>query len=102
RSRTLPGVAGQGDLIEQRNVTTSVGALARYRTAAMDIGSVHSHIEFGTTARFDAIEQEQNLLNAVVRGQTWDQRVDAAITALDVGLRTDFDLHLTRWLELRL
>src|SRR5690606_21546460 len=45
RSRTLAGVAGQGDLIEQRNGTTSGGLSARYRSTALDYDPIHAHVE---------------------------------------------------------
>ncbi len=41
-STTLNGVAGRGDLIEQRNHTDSIGFSGRYRTAAKDVGPWHA------------------------------------------------------------
>jgi iron complex outermembrane recepter protein len=101
RSVSLDGVAGRGDLIEQRNWSDSIGFSARYRTEAKDIGPWHVHLELGTSARLDQIEQQQNLLDASVRGQTWDQRVAAEISGSDVGLWVDTDFHLAEWFKLR-
>jgi len=103
RSRTLANTAGRGDLIEQQNRTFSVGLSARYRSrtyrpATWAMGTV----EFGLSGRVDLIEQAQNLLDAAVRNQTWDRRVDASITGADMGLWTDLDWRMTRYLQLRL
>ncbi len=40
-------------------------------------------------------------MDAAVRGQTWDQRVDAQIAGTDVGLWLDTDVHLADWLKVR-
>src|SRR5690606_8967065 len=58
RSRELDGVAGRGDLIEQRNRTVSVGITGRYRTrpwrpADWATGS----LELGLSSRFDHVFQ---------------------------------------------
>jgi iron complex outermembrane recepter protein len=100
-SLSLSGVAGRGDLIEQRNATDSIGFMARYRTSAKELGSWHAHLELGTATRLDHIEQRQNLLDAAVRGQTWDERVDAQVTGADVGVWLDADVHLAEWFKLR-
>lgn len=102
-SRTLERVAGRGDLIEQRNRSVSVGLKARYRTAPFRPASwAHGTIEIGTDGRFDHIEQSQNLIDAAVRSQTWDRRVDASIHAVDLGAFGDLDWQLGRYVEARL
>lgn len=102
RSQTLPNVAGRGDLIEQRNHTDSIGLNARYRTVGKELGPIHAHLALGASARLDTIEQQQNLLDASVNNQTWDQRVDAQIAATDLGTWFDLDLHWDEWSKLRL
>lgn len=103
RSQTLANVSGRGDLIEQRNATRSIGASGRYRSAAYHLGaSTHGHVELGFDARLDTIEQAQNLLDAVVRNQTWDRRIDADILATDLGFYGDLDWRLAPGLALRL
>lgn len=102
RSRTLANVAGRGDLIEQRNRTLSLGASARYYSPAYEpFDFLEAHVEVGLSGRLDDIEQSQNLLDAVVRGQTWDERIDAGILGLDIGGWGDLDLHLTPAVQLR-
>lgn len=102
RSQTLANVAGRGDLIEQRNRTESIGLTARYRTAAKELGPLHAHVATGGSARLDDIGQQQNLLDAGVNNQTWDERVDADVAATDIGAWLDFDLHWQDWMKLRL
>jgi iron complex outermembrane recepter protein len=102
RSQTLANVAGRGDLIEQRNRTDSIGLNARYRTVGKEWGPLHAHLAVGASGRLDTIGQEQNLLDAAVNNQTWDQRIDAEIAAIDVGTWFDVDLHWREWLKLRL
>ncbi len=103
RSQTLANVAGRGDLIEQQNRTLSLGLTARYRTRPYRASaSTHGTLELGLAGRLDTIEQAQNLLDAGVRGQTWDRRVDANILGADVGFWSDIDTRLTRLVHLRL
>lgn len=101
-SRVLARVGGRGDLIEQRNETTSLGLTGRYRTslfrpAAWAVGS----LELGSDGRFDVINQSQNLLDASSRNQTWDNRVDASVKSVDLGVWGDFDWTFTRYLSVR-
>jgi iron complex outermembrane receptor protein len=101
-SQTLANVAGRGDLIEQRNRTRSLGIEARYRTRPYHAAPwAHGTLELGLSGRMDEIEQAQNLIDAVVRSQTWDRRVDAGILASDLGLWGDLDWRLTRHLSAR-
>lgn len=101
-SRVLARVAGQGDLIEQRNRTFSLGLTGRYRTAPFRLAPwVHGTLEVGSDGRLDDIDQEQNLLNASAHSQTWDQRVDAGIRGVDLGVWGDLDWTFTRYLEVR-
>lgn len=103
QSQTLPNVAGRGDLIEQLNRTRSLGASARYRTPVMHAASwLSGMVEAGLSARVDGIAQAQNLIDATVRSQTWDQRVDADILGTDIGLWGDLDWHVHRHVALRL
>jgi TonB family protein len=102
-SQSLANVAGRGDLIEQRNRTRSLGLEARHRTRSYRPSPwAHGTLEVGLSGRIDEIEQAQNLIDAVVRSQTWDQRVDAGILASDVALWGDLDWRLWRVLSLRL
>ena len=103
RSRTLEQVAGRGDLVEQQNRTRTVGVTGRYRTAPYHpYGWAHGTVEVGADGRFDVIDQAQNLLDATVRSQTWDRRVDASVRGLDFGFWGDLDWYLTRYVHARL
>ncbi len=84
-SRTLEREAGRGDLIEQRNQTRSVGIKSRYRKQVFAHSDLKLFSEFGADGRMDFIDQSQSLLDATVRNQTWDQRVDASVNAVDLG-----------------
>jgi outer membrane receptor protein involved in Fe transport len=61
----------------------------------------HGTVEVGADGRLDVIDQAQNLLDASVRGQTWDHRVDARVRGVDVGLWGDLDWVLWRRLHAR-
>ncbi|MBO6934551.1 MAG: TonB-dependent receptor [Deltaproteobacteria bacterium] len=92
-SRTLEDVAGRGDLIEQRNRTTTAGLKASYRSPrAAPWSWLEARVELGTETRLDWITQEQNLIDATVRNQTWDERVDADVFGTDIGLYGDVEL----------
>ena len=102
-SRTLERVAGRGDLIEQLNRTASFGLTGRYRTAPLrPFAWTHGTFELGMDARMDIIGQTQNLLDAAVRNQTWDRRVDAGIRSTDLGFWSDSEWHLGRYVRARL
>lgn len=102
RSRVLEGVSGRGDLIEQQNRTFSLGLTSRYRTSRFRLKPwAHGTVEVGADGRFDGIEQAQNLLDASVRNQTWDRRVDARLQAVDLGVWGDLDWSFTRHLSVR-
>ncbi len=102
RSQSLSLTSGLGDLIEQRNKTNSLGLTGRYRTEAFEpFAWAHGTLEVGTDSRFDVVDQSQSLLNATVRNQIWDRRVDAAISAMDLGLWGDLDFQLGELLLLR-
>ncbi|MEM6791592.1 MAG: TonB-dependent receptor [Myxococcota bacterium] len=101
-SRVLNGLAGRGDLIEQQNRTLTFGLTGRYRSRRYEPFSwLRGTVELGTSARIDDIEQAQNLIDAAVRSQTWDQRVDASIRGLDVGLWGDLDWLLSTYVRAR-
>ncbi|MEZ4445123.1 MAG: TonB family protein [Polyangiaceae bacterium] len=94
-SRTLANVAGRGDLIEQQNRTTSVGLTSHYRTRNYEPAPwTRGSLELGLDGRFDVIDQAQNLLDATVRSETWDRRVDASVRGGNVGLWGDVDWSL--------
>ncbi len=94
-SRTLEDVAGRGDLIEQRNRTTTLGLRSSYRSPKAQPWSwLEARVELGVQARLDWITQEQNLLDASVRNQTWDERVDADVFGTDVGVYGDVEVEL--------
>ena len=48
------------------------------------------------------IEQKQTLVDATVRNQTWDERVDADVRGVDLGLWSDLSLSMTRYVDLRI
>ncbi|MFK7991958.1 MAG: TonB-dependent receptor [Sandaracinaceae bacterium] len=99
RSRVLPGVAGRGDLIEQRNQTLSVGLSGRFRTEAWRPWEwLAARVEVGLDGRLDFLEQGQSLLAR--RNETWDQRVDASVFGTQGGLFADLELRLTRHLRI--
>lgn len=101
RSRENPSWAGRGDLIEQLNTMRTVGLRSSYRTRRYaPWRELFGTLELGLAARVDSIEQGQNLLEAPAN-TTWDRRVDAAITAADVGMYLDLDLTLTRFVRLK-
>lgn len=102
QSRTLERVAGRGDLIEQQNRTLSLGLTSRYRTAPSRPTSwAHGTLELGADGRVDIIDQAQNLLDASVRNQTWDRRVDASVRGVDLGVWGDLDWCLTSFINVR-
>jgi len=102
RSRTLENVAGRGDLIEQLNRTTSVGINGHYNTKTFrPTPALRGRFELGTDARFHVIDQQQNLIDAAVRNQTWDNRVDANVRMADVGFWVDADWVLFKRVGLR-
>jgi outer membrane receptor protein involved in Fe transport len=102
RSQTLENVAGRGDLIEQQNRTKSLGVRGRYRSAPYRPAAwMHGTLELGLAGRLDESDQAQNLLDASVRRQTWDRRVDASILGADLGLWGDLEGQITRAVRLR-
>jgi hypothetical protein len=101
RSQVMPEWVGRGDLIEQRNETTSIGLNAMHRTENVALFDwLHGSLELGLASRGDFIEQRQNLLSPP-QNQTWDQRIDASITGADVGGWADLDLQITDYVRLR-
>lgn len=101
-SRVLERVAGHGDLMEQQNRTLSLGLTGRYRSArSRPAFWGRGTVEVGADGRLDVIDQAQNLLDASVRNQTWDRRVDASIHGVDLGLWGDLDWRFTRYLRVR-
>ena len=101
-SKMLERVGGRGDLIEQQNRTMSFGLTSRYRSSPLrPVSWAHGTVEVGADGRIDNIDQTQNLLDASVRNQTWDRRVDTSIKALDLGFWGDLDWTLTPLLRVR-
>ena len=101
RSREMPAWAGRGDLIEQLNQTRTIGLSSRYRTSRYALSTqVGGTLELGLSARVDQIAQAQNLLEAPLN-TTWDRRIDASITAADLGGYLDLDLAFTRFVRLK-
>lgn len=102
QSRHLPNVSGRGDLIEQRNDTTTWGLVGRYRTEAFEpVPWAHGTLEVGLDGRLDSISQSQSLLDGAVRNQVWDERIDAEITGVNTGLWGDLDWQLGSRLHVR-
>ena len=102
RSQTLDNVAGRGDLIEQQDRTRSLGVSGRYRSAPYrPTPSLRGTLELGLAGRLDESDQAQNLLDASVRSQTWDRRVDASILGADLGLWGDLEAQFARSVHLR-
>lgn len=100
-SRKNPMWTGRGDLIEQTNQDRTIGIKSRYRTAEVRPFSFsRTFLEAGISGRVDDIAQTQNLIQAP-EGTTWDQRVDADISALDVGGYADLDTTITERVHLR-
>lgn len=86
QSQTLNRVGGRGDLIEQRNRTLSFGMAGRYTSRTFrPFSRVSALYRVGVEGRLDLVEQAQSLLDAAVRNQTWDRRVEAEIRGVDLG-----------------
>lgn len=100
-SRHNPAWAGRGDLIEQTNLERSVGFKSRYRSSEMrPFSFARTFLEVGVSGRASSIEQTQNLVEAP-DNTTWDRRIDAQISAADVGGYLDGDLSLFERVHLR-
>ena len=101
RSMVEPDWVGRGDLIEQRNGVLALGVRGRYRSPLFrPFDWAHGFVEVGFSGRFDVIEQAQTLLEAP-QNQTWDERVDASVRAVDIGGWFDLDWHLFDIIHLR-
>jgi iron complex outermembrane recepter protein len=99
RSRFNPEWTGRGDLIEQTNSSWTIGTRARHRSKHYHPTAwADGHVEVGIQTRLDLIDQEQNLLRAP-QNETWDRRVDASITATDIGAYVDLDWELTQYVK---
>ncbi|QQR90620.1 MAG: TonB family protein [Myxococcales bacterium] len=96
RSQTLEDVSGRGDLIAQRNRTTSIGSYARFLSAPYTLSSwAKLRTELGISGRMDSINQGQDLIDASLRNQRWDRRIDADILGLDLGFWGDLAWKFT-------
>ena len=101
RSQINPDWVGRGDLIEQLDQRYVLGGLARHRTREYEpFDWAKGTFEFGLSGRVDVIDQQQNLIQAP-QNQTWDKRVDAAITASDIGFWLDADWHFSEYVDLK-
>ena len=93
--------SGRGDLIEQRNQSTSFGAKFYRRSPKLTLSkNVTGNLELGLTFRSDLTEQLQNLLSQP-QNEIWDKRVDATINGSDIGTYADIDLRLPYDLKFR-
>ncbi len=100
-SRRNPMWTGRGDLIEQLHESRTIGFKSRYRTEEIRPFSwSRVFLETGVSGRLDRIEQDQNIIQAP-QNTTWDQRVDASITGVDVGGYLDLDIALVERVHLR-
>ncbi len=100
-SRQNPMWTGRGDRIEQLHESRTLGFKSRYRTEEMrPFPWLRAFFETGVAGRLDRIEQDQNLIQAP-QNTTWDRRVDASITGLDVGGYLDLDLAFVERVHLR-
>ncbi len=94
-----PTRVGLGDLVEQGNADTAVGASARFRTSKIQLTKdLVAHVEPGFSLRAATSEQQQNLLMPP-DNQTWDRRIDATIRSTDLGAYLDLDLRAFRKLK---
>jgi TonB family protein len=94
RSEQNADFSGRGDLIEQRNDSTSFGASFTRRSARITpFDWARGNVELGMSFRTDLIDQVQNLL-AQPNNEIWDQRIDASIEGSDLGAYGDLDFAL--------
>lgn len=101
RSEANADFSGRGDLIEQRNDSTSFGASFYRRSARVSpVEWARGNVEFGMRFRTDLIEQVQNML-AQPNNEIWDQRIDASIEGSDLGVYGDLDFALGQDWHLR-
>lgn len=101
-SRLLERVGGRGDLLEQQSDSYSLGLTGRYRARpARPTSWLAGTLELGVDGRVDDLEQSQHLLDASLRNQVWDRRVDASIKGADLGLWGDLEGALFDDLKLR-
>ena len=101
RSETHAEWVGRGDLIEQGHGDLAVGGHALFRTERLTLADIAAgNFELGLSFRRDGIDQVQNLLSAP-QNETWDQRVDATVSQLDIGVYADLDWTFWKVLHLR-
>lgn len=103
RSRALERTSGRGDLIAQKARTLSLGMTGRYRTAPYEPAPwAKLRVELGASGRVDWSEQRQDLLDASIHLERWDERVDADVVGLDLSMWGDLDWQLGDRVALRL
>lgn len=101
RSRERPAWVGRGDLVEQSQDQTSIGARLLHRTPLLTpLDGLAGRVELGFAFRGDDLVQQQNLLQAP-QNETWDRRVDATVGATDIGAWVDADFRFSTVLRLR-
>ncbi|HEX5656267.1 MAG TPA: TonB-dependent receptor, partial [Polyangiales bacterium] len=85
----------------QLNQSRTVGLKARHRSQRWQpLTWGAGTLELGLSARIDRIDQAQNLL-AAPANTTWDRRIDADVTAADLGGYFDLDLELSKYVKLK-
>lgn len=90
------------DAAEQINRTQSIGLTGRYRSEAFHLApQAHTTVEVGGDARLDGVKQSKDLLDASLRDDDWEQKVDRDLTQAQLGLWFDLDLHLHERVHLR-
>jgi TonB family protein len=101
RSRFNPRWVGRGDLIEQSNGDTGMGARFAYRARKIEHAPwLATQLTLGADGRTEHVEQAQNLLE-VSQNETWDQRVDATARSTTVGVYADLLLAASKLARLR-
>ncbi len=99
-SQTDPALSGLGDLFEAKNRESAAGATARYQSKRVHLGdAIELGVEPGLVFRGGHTDQSRSLLDPTTL-QTWDRRIDAALTTIDTGAYVDLDLRL--WKRLRI
>jgi iron complex outermembrane receptor protein len=89
-----PTRVGVGDLIEQWNSDTTIGASARYRSQKYNVFDwLGVNVEPGIAFRTSSTDQTQNLLQPP-DNQIWDKRIDAGIHGTDLGAYLDLEARL--------
>ncbi len=90
-----------GDLTQQLDRRFVLGGNARHRTTQFAPADwAKGTVEFGASGRVDIIDQELNLIEAPLN-RIYQERIDADITQVDVGMWLDLDWDFTRFLNIK-